>query len=182
MWSRLRKAAEQLGHLAHEARQLNGDKWWRWGSVWFNESFQANVTYRLDRSAYLVLGDAWSAARVVLAPARFALRPWASRCDIHYRADIGRGFRILHPSLGVVVSGNAVIGENLVLVGGNCIGSQHDGAIVLGDDVVLGANACVIGPLTIGSSVRLGASALVTKDVDDGEVMLAPLAQPRRRP
>jgi hypothetical protein len=34
----------------------------------------------------------------------FFLRPWTGRCEIHYQADIGRGLRVLHPTLGVVIS------------------------------------------------------------------------------
>jgi serine O-acetyltransferase len=180
MWSRLRRAAEQLSHLAIEARTLQGGRWWRWGSIWFNESFHVVATYRLERSAYLALGDAWPVARVALGPMMFALRPWASRCDIHYRAQIGAGLRVLHPALGVVISGSAITGERLILVGGNCIGLQRAGTIRIGDDVTLGANACVIGPVTIGAGAKLGANALVTRDVGDGETMLAPLAKARR--
>ena len=179
MLSRLRRAAEQLGHLAHETRKLTGNKWWRWGGVAFSESFMATASYRLDRAAYLALGDAWPLARVALTPVMFAARPWTGRCDIHYRADLGRGLRVLHPALGVVISGNTVAGDNLFLVGGNCIGSRREGEIRLGDNVTLGANATVMGPVVIGSDVRLGANALVTRDLEDGEVMLAPLAQRR---
>jgi serine acetyltransferase len=116
-----------------------------------------------------------------MAPARFILAPWLGRCDIHYRADIGPGLHILHGSLGVVISGNAVIGKNLLLVGGNCVGIRRQGEIRIGDDVLLGANACIIGPVVIGDGVKLSPNALVTDDVSAGEVMLAPLATPRRR-
>lgn len=182
MWQRLRNAAEQLGHLAYEARRMNGDKWWRWGGVWFSDSFQAVAAYRLNRSAYLAFGRGWSAARVVLSPAMFALRPWTPRCEIHYRADIGPGLKVLHPTLGVVVSAKTIAGKNLELVGGNCIGSRkpiEHGGIRLGDNVMLGANAVVLGPLTIGNGVRVGAGAVVVRDAQDGETIYAPVSEVR---
>src|SRR5438067_1789559 len=124
MIGRWRRASEQLAHLAYETRRLNGDKWWRWGGVWFTDTFWAIASYRLSRAAYLAIGRGWPAARVALAPALFALRPWSGRCEINYQADIGRGLRVLHPTLGIVISGKTVAGENLVLVGGNCIGGR----------------------------------------------------------
>jgi serine acetyltransferase len=128
----------------------------------------------------MAMGEGWSAARVALAPALFALRPWSGRCEINYHADLGRGLRVLHPTLGVVVSGKTVAGQNLTLVGGNCIGGRKamdHGEIRLGDNVLLGANACVIGPIVVGDGVRVGAGAVVVRDVPDGEVLVGPAAR-----
>ncbi len=177
---RARQAVEQLGHLAHETKRLNGSKWWRWGNVWFSDGFWAIASYRMSRSAFLAFGPAWSATRVALSPAFYAFRPWFGGCEISYRADIGRGLRILHPGLGVVISGKAVVGENLILVGGNCIGGRRalsEGDLVLGNNVTLGANACVLGPVHVGDNVRIGANAVVFRDAGDGETLAAPLAQ-----
>jgi serine acetyltransferase len=182
MLGRIRRAAEQLGHLAYETSRLAGDKWWRWGNVWFTDSFRAIAAYRLNRGAYLLLGRTWPVLRVASAPLLFAMRPWSGRCEINYLADIDRGLRILHPTLGVVISGKTVAGKYLVLVGGNCIGGRKaldHGDIKIGDNVLLGANACVLGPLEVGDNVRIGASALVVADVAEGAVLMAPLAQVR---
>jgi serine acetyltransferase len=175
MIGRLRRAAEQLRHLVHETHRLNGDKLWRWGGVWFTDSFWAVASYRLSRTAYLALGPGWPALRVVMAPALFAMRPWSGGCEINYRADIGPGLRVLHPTLGVVISGMTVAGQNLILVGGNCIGGRkalEHGGIRIGDNVTLGANAVVLGPVTVGDGVRVGAGAVVVRDVPDGEIVV----------
>ena len=182
MIDRLRRAAEQLGHLAYETRKLNNGRWWHWGDLWFTDGFWAVASYRLNRSAYLALGPAWQVARLALAPILHAARPWTSKCQINYHADIGRGLRVLHPALGVVISGKTVAGKYLVLVGGNCIGGRKPlahGEIQIGENVLLGANACVMGPITIGDDVRIGACALVVHDAPDGAVLLAPAAQIR---
>jgi serine acetyltransferase len=180
---RLKAAAEQLGHLVYETKALTRDKPWRWSNVWFGEVFWASASYRLSRSAYLALGRGWPVVRVALSPAIYLLRPWSGGCEIHYQADIGRGLRVLHPSLGVVISGKTVAGDYLVLVGGNCIGARRPlehGDIRIGDNVLLGANACVMGPCEIGNDVRIGANALVVSNTPDGAVLVAPVAVPLR--
>ena len=182
MLRRLRRAATQLSHLAYETRRFNGSKWWRWGGVWFTDGFWAVASYRLSRSAYLALGPAWSATRVVCSPMLYAMRPWSGRCEINYHADIGRGLRVLHPTLGVVISGKTIAGENLILVGGNCIGGRkpvRHGDIRIGDNVMLGANATVLGPITIGDGVQIGAGAIVVRDVGDQEIVVGPRASAR---
>jgi serine acetyltransferase len=179
---RLQLAREQLGHLAYETSQLTRDRWWRWSNIWFSDAFWIVASYRLSRTAYLALGRGWPAARIVLAPTLFFLRPWAGGGEIHYQADIGRGLRVLHPTLGVVVSGKTIAGKYLVLVGGNCIGGRkalEHGAIRIGDNVLVGANACVIGPVEIGDDVKIGAGALVVQDTPDGTTLIAPLAVAR---
>src|SRR5581483_3282678 len=96
-------------------------RWWRWLTCWFADSVMAITAYRLSRAMYLLLGPAWPAVSVVLLPLSVIARPWLGRCDIHYKADIGGGLLILHPALGVVVSGYAIVGSRLTLTGGNCI-------------------------------------------------------------
>jgi serine acetyltransferase len=122
------------------------------------------ISYRLDRFFYLLVGRPWAILRPVFFPLFLLLRLLSANHQIHYRANIGKGLHILHPALGVVVSGKAIIGQNLILTGGNCIGgreSLQDGDLCLGDDVSLGANAVVLGPISIGDDVVIGAGAVV---------------------
>ena len=82
---------------------------------------------------------------------------------------------VLHPGLGVVVSGSTIAGENLTLTGGNCIGirqSVNTGELVLGDGVYLGANAVVLGPVKIGNQVVIGAGAVVIHDAPDHAILV----------
>ena len=177
MFDRAKRAVQQLGFLGRDTRRMVGSSWWRWGGIWFTESFACVASYRLSRTAYLALGPAYSAARIPLAPLLFAVSPWTARCDINYRADIGPGLRVLHQALGVVVSGKTIAGANLILTGGNCIGARKPGDIRIGDDVTLGANSSILGPVAVGSGVKVGAHALVVREVADGEIVLAPLPE-----
>lgn len=179
--SRIEQALAQLGHLSYEVTKTVNGRWWRWFTCWFSEVVWVLVSYRVSRALYLAMGKSYIALRVVTAPVLFLIRPWLGGCDIHYRADIGRGLTVLHPALGVVVNGATVVGRNLTLTGGNCIGgrrSVRSGDIVLGDDVTLGANAVVLGPVRLGSGVRVGAGAVVVHGAGDGQILVGVPAVP----
>jgi serine O-acetyltransferase len=179
--SRLHRSLEQLRFLGQEVSAQVNRRWWRWLTCWFSPGFWVVVPYRISRASYLLLGKGYVAVRIVLGPFLFLARPWLGPHDIHYRADIGPGLIVLHPSLGVVVSLATVAGRNLVLTGGNCIGARRPvrhGDIVLGDGVSLGANAVVLGPVKIGNNVRIGAGAVVVRDAADNEILVGVPAAP----
>lgn len=182
-------ALAQLRYLGYDIRLIVNGRWWRLYSCLFSMSFCVIACYRVDRCLYLAFGPAWRAARQLLSPIAFLLGPWTSACEIHYKADIGRGFRILHPGLGVVVSGYSRIGDRFTMTGGNCIGRRRGGPetgnIWIGDDVLLGANAVVLGPIRIGNGVNVAAGSVVVDDVAEGLVVggvpAKPLSGERRR-
>ncbi len=81
--------------------------------------------------------------------------------------DIGPGLYI-NNFQGLVINPNAVIGRNCSIGHGVIIGTAADGtarAPRIGNDVFIGSRAVVIGPITIGDNVRIGANAVVLKDV-----------------
>jgi serine acetyltransferase len=170
----MKTAINQLHYLAVELTQIVNRRWWRWLTIWFGSSAGVHVAYRLDRFFYLLLGKPWGGLRVLFYPLFLLLRLLSSPHQIHYTADIGKGLRILHPVLGIVVSGKTIAGENLVLTGGNCIGGREamaHGDIVIGHNVRLGANAVVLGPARIGNSVIIGAGAVVVDSIPDSVVV-----------
>lgn len=96
--------------------------------------------------------------------------------DIHPAAQIDEGFVIDHAT-GVVIGETAVIGKNVTLYHGVTLGgiapSVNSAAQVgvkrhptLEDDVIIGANASVLGDITIGKNAHIGANAVVTKPVE----------------
>jgi serine acetyltransferase len=179
-------ALTQLGHLWYELGLMINRRWWRMYSCLFSSSFCTIASYRLDRFCYLALGPVWQVIRQALSPVGFLLRPWLGCCEIHYKADIGKGFRILHPNLGVVISSYAEIGDHLTLTGGNCIGRRRGGpevkSISLGSQVLLGANAVVLGPIHIGSRVTLAAGSVAVQDIADDVVVGGVPAREIRQP
>lgn len=82
--------------------------------------------------------------------------------------NIGRGLFIYHYSGGIVINGNSYIGENFHLHGNNCIGNLGLGrkdCPVIGDNVMLGVGAKVLGNVKIANNVKIAAGAVVVKDV-----------------
>lgn len=91
--------------------------------------------------------------------------------EIHPGAQIGRRFFIDH-GMGVVIGETAVIGDDCTLYHGVTLGGtswakgkRHP---TLGNDVVVGAGAKVLGPIEIGDGARIGSNAVVLKPVPPG--------------
>lgn len=91
--------------------------------------------------------------------------------EIHPAARLGRRFFIDHGS-GVVIGETAEVGDDCVIFHGSTLGgtSMRKGKRhpTLGDRVVVGAGAKVLGPLLIGDDARIGANAVVLHDVPPG--------------
>lgn len=97
----------------------------------------------------------------------FRMAQAGSGCDITTR-KIGRRFRVPHIS-GIVISYYASIGDDCTIYHQVTIGEEsikHKGqAPIIGNNVYIGAGAKILGPITIGDNVRIGANAVVTKNV-----------------
>ncbi len=153
----------------------------RWWVLFFEPPAGVVISYRLDRAGYLLCGKSWTLLRLLLLPVSLGLRVLSCRHEIHFKAKIGCGLRIMHPTLGVAVNGDAMVGKNCLLNGGNSIGCRRPiqrGELVLGDDVQLGINACVLGPVVVGDRVNIGAGAVVIHDLPTGSVAVGVPARP----
>jgi len=87
--------------------------------------------------------------------------------DLPCEAIVGRRFRIDHFG-GIVISGDAVFGEDCIIRNGVTVGLRKTGqrgSPVIGDRVDIGAGAKVLGSVRIGSDVAIGANAVVLSDV-----------------
>ena len=95
--------------------------------------------------------------------------------EIHPGAAIGPGFFIDH-GMGVVIGETAVIGQNVTLYHGVTLGgvSTENGKRhpTIGDNVVIGTGAKVLGAITIGENSRIGANAVVVKEVPPNSVVV----------
>jgi serine O-acetyltransferase len=89
--------------------------------------------------------------------------------EIMLGAEIGEGFIIGH-NVGIVITKNAKIGKNFKIRQNTTIGAdfKSDEPIVIGDNVAIGANSCIIGSgITIGNNVIIGAMSFVNKSIPD---------------
>ena len=100
---------------------------------------------------------------------------WVTGVEIHPGARIGRRFFIDH-GMGVVIGETAEIGDDCTLYHGVTLGGtswrkgkRHPR---LENNVVIGAGAKVLGPLTLGENCRVGSNAVVLKDVPPGATVV----------
>lgn len=89
---------------------------------------------------------------------------WSLKLGCQINCDnIGKGFYIEHPQ--IVINKQSIIGENVICLGNNCIGGGPSGAPKIGNGVILGYGAIVIGGIEIADNVQIGAGAIVTKTI-----------------
>ena len=123
--------------------------------------FHAMLAYRV--SHWLITHHVPFLPRVISQVAR-----WFTGVEIHPSAKIGTGFFIDH-GMGVVIGETAEIGDYVTLFQGVTLGGtgkergkRHP---TLGNHVVVGAGAKILGGITIGDNVKIGANSVVLKNV-----------------
>ena len=158
------------------------EDWIVHGRTWTNPGFHAVALHRIGR---------W--ARKLPFPIRPMLRAFHHVCYVLVRnvygielpvsTELGRRVKISHQS-GIVVSGEAIIGDECHLRQNTTIGaigsrrpSQGRRKPTLGRGVYVGAGAVIVGGITIGDGARIGANATVMADVPAGATAYA---QPAR--
>jgi len=137
---------------------------WGWLEVLFLYSgFHALLIHRLNHLFY-----GW---KIPIVPRIFSqLIRFLTGIEIHPGATIGPGFFIDH-GMGVVIGETTEIGENVTIYQGVTLGGtgaergkRHP---TLGDNVVIGAGAKVLGNIRIGNNVKIGAGSVVINSVPD---------------
>ena len=95
--------------------------------------------------------------------------------EIHPGATIGRHCFIDH-GMGVVIGETTIIGNNVTIYHGVTLGGTEAIATrrhpTIGNNVMIGAGAKVLGNITIGNNVKIGANAIVTKSVPDNSIVV----------
>lgn len=124
-------------------------------------SVHALINYRISHKLYTM--KMFFIARVISQIAR-----GITGIEIHPGAEIGRGFFIDH-GMGVVVGETTIIGDNVTLYHGVTLGGtgkdkgkRHP---TIGNNVVIGAGAKILGPIYIGDNSKIGANTVVLKDI-----------------
>jgi serine O-acetyltransferase len=147
-------------------------------------------TRTLLRSLFLVPGYQYT---FVMRACRYATERWPSSAvrtaaqlvlrrfehrygiSIPFDTDVAEGLYIGHFG-GIVISHRAVIGRNCNLSPGVTLGianrGSRQGVPVVGEGVYIGPGAKLVGAVTIGDNVAVGANCVVTKDVPDNAVVV----------
>lgn len=127
-------------------------------------TIHALIAYRI--SHYFYINKLFFLARLISQISRFF-----TGIEIHPGAKIGRGLVIDH-GMGVVIGETSEIGDNVLLYHGVTLGGtgkdkgkRHP---TVGNNVVIGAGAKVLGPIYIGSNSKIGANSVVLNNVPEG--------------
>jgi serine O-acetyltransferase len=95
--------------------------------------------------------------------------------EIHPGAEIGNEFFIDHGT-GVVIGETSEIGNNVTLYSGVVLGGTSNNPVkrhpTLGNNIVVGTGAKILGPITIGDNVKIGANSVVINDVPPNSVVV----------
>jgi serine O-acetyltransferase len=110
----------------------------------------------------------WKANWKLSARVLSAFAKWMTCVEIHPGATIGRRLFIDH-ALGVVIGETSVIGDDVTLYHGVTLGgttwNKEKRHPTLGNNVLVGSGAKILGAITLGNNVRVGANSVVVKDV-----------------
>lgn len=151
----------QLSPLENLLRGLvqryNHEKYWRCRQIVVNPS-QGNKLGDLWRLFYIKRADAFNNASMGThrgCGASFATPPV-----------------LPHGLNGIIVSHNAVIGKNCRIYHQVTIGEGKGGAPTIGDNVIIGAGAKIVGNITVGDGARIGAGCIVAQDIPAGATVV----------
>lgn len=96
-------------------------------------------------------------------------RPGCGSFVISPITKIGKGFRIAHPYSTVINAEQ--VGDNFSCIHCTTVGKKGNKRPVIGNNVSIGCNACILGDVHIGNNVTIGAGSVVVKDVPDNCVV-----------
>ena len=156
----------------------------QWEIVLCYPAFHAIQTYRLAN--WLWCKGFYVTSRFISQIAR-----WATGIEIHPGATIGKRFFIDH-GMGVVIGETAEIGDDVTLyqgvtLGGTAPSVESDGQRgtkrhpTLGDGVIVGSGAMILGPFKVNKNARIGANAVVLHEVPEGATVTGIPAKVVRR-
>jgi len=116
-------------------------------SFWFRLSSRKNIFYFIARLMYIKYSRKYG-------------------LQIPRQTKIGYGLYIGH-GVGIIISPTAKIGNNCNLSQFTTIGSNHNKAATIGDNVYIGPSVCIVEDVNIGNNVTIGAGSVVTKDIPE---------------
>jgi serine O-acetyltransferase len=139
------------------------------------------VVYRFGRWRYTIRYSIIRKPLSFLYKVLFAFIGAITGAELPCEAELGRRVRIDHPH-GLVVSGDAKLGDDVILRNGVTIGLRRTGkrgSPIIGNRVDIGAGAKILGEIKIGDDCSVGANAVVLTDVPPRSIAVGVPAQVR---
>jgi len=143
------------------------EDWRTYDRQWSRQGMWVMVVYRFGRWRYTIR---WRWLRLPFSFFYKLLKPISeilTGIELPCEVTLGRRFRIDHFG-GIIISGDVVFGDDCVIRNGVTVGLRHTGvrgAPVIGNRVDIGAGAKILGAIHIGDDVVIGANAVVITDV-----------------
>lgn len=157
--------SDEAGHWRADVTGYGEKAWLLQPSYW------AVGIYRFGRWTRTAPAGIKAIAHVAYFAAYSVIR-LATGIDIPRRARVGPGL-LIHHFGGIIIHPNAVIGARCIMRHGVTIGARDtSGPPTIGDDVVIGAYAQILGSIHVGDGARIGAMAVVLKDVPAGATVV----------
>lgn len=132
--------------------------------------------------AYRIAHPLWGAGLRLVPRFIMQLARWFTGIEIHPGARIEGGFFADH-GMGVVIGETSVVGQNVTLYHGVTLGGVMPAVNAesqrcvkrhptLEDNVIIGAGAQILGPITVGAGARIGGNSVVIRDVGAGQTVV----------
>ena len=132
------------------------------------------------------MSQKWRGGKII----KFLKLYYIKRCDAYNNASLGTDMnggavfktipRFPHGLNGIIINPWSKIGANCTIYHQVTLGDDgkdYHNAPQVGDNVVIGPGAKLIGAIKVGNNVRIGANAVVVEDIPDGAVVVAPKAR-----
>ena len=154
------------------------------GGDWTAQGFWALSVYRFGRWRYAVRPALLRKFCSLIYKLLFKLVQIVTGIELPCEVRLGRNFVIDHFG-GIVISGYAQFGDNCRIRTGVVVGLRHVDepcAPIIGNDVDIGAGAKLLGRITVGDNVLIGANAVVITDVPANSIAVGnpAVVKPRR--
>ncbi len=143
-----------------------------YGGDWTRQGFWVMIVYRFGRWRYTLRNTLARKCCSFFYKFLYKAIQVLTGIELPCEVPVGRNFRIDHFGY-VVVSGFAKFGDHCILRSGVVVGLQRTdepGAPIIGNNVDVGTGAKLLGRITIGNNVLIGANSVVITDVPDNSI------------
>ena len=148
------------------------EDWQTYGGNLSQRGLWSMVTYRFGNWRYTIRSPLLRKPFSLLYKILKVVSEILTSVELPCEARVGRRLRIDH-AFDIVISGDAVLGDDVVLRNGVTIGLRYThqrGSPTIGNRVDIGTGAKLLGPILIGDDVAIGANAVVLQDVPSGHI------------
>jgi serine O-acetyltransferase len=159
------------------------EDWRTYERQWTRQGLWVMAVYRFGNWRYGIRNRALRIPFSIIYKLLKVLSEILTGIDLPCEARLGRRFRIDHFG-GIVISGDAVFGDDCIIRNGVTVGLRHTGhrgAPVIGNRVDIGAGAKLLGSIHVGDDVAVGANAVVITDVPSNSIAVGVPASIRTR-